>query len=144
MCQWYVTYIHSFNLINIYLLIWYNRIIYKIYKCSSIIQNILFLTITSPKNTKYVISCYSSNASILMITINHILRISQMRCHIQWILTTGNNNELFTKGNQTIYTTPMQLSKIILVRRRWRRKIWSYFYLISCWLSKIVTHPWYK
>ena len=41
------SYIHYFNPINLYPSITYNRII-KIYDCSTIDQNILFRTITSP------------------------------------------------------------------------------------------------
>ena len=55
MSQWYITYIHYFNLINLFHLIGYST---RKKKCSPIVQNIPFWTIISPFNTEDVISCY--------------------------------------------------------------------------------------
>ena len=37
--------------------------------------------------------------------------------HSQWIITVVNQRESFTQGDHTIYTSPMSLPNIILVRR---------------------------
>ena len=44
-------------------------------------------------------------------------RKSQMRYNNRNIIKFGDYNESFSRGNQNIYTTPMRISKIIIVRR---------------------------
>ena len=39
----------------------------------------------------------------------------------------GDRKELFAQGEQKNYTTPLLLSRIILVRRYWSWRSWSFF-----------------
>ena len=54
----------------------------------------------------------SAKDMLLMIKMTLLLRTFHMRCHIQKMVTIGDNKESVALGDQKMYTTPMQLSQI--------------------------------